>query len=76
MNHKKTREGSYLFQVAEEAELLPFLLENMKKNSRNSIKSMLTRGQVSVNGQTVTKHNYKLVAGQKVEILNNKSAPE
>ncbi|MDN4606912.1 RluA family pseudouridine synthase [Sporosarcina highlanderae] len=73
-NHKKTREGSFLFQVTEEAELLPFLLENLKKNSRNSIKSMLTRGQVSVNGQTITKHNHKLLEGQKVEILHNKAA--
>lgn len=74
MNQKKKREGSYLFQVTEEAELLPFLLENMKKNSRNSIKSMLTRGQVSVNGMSITKHNHKLLTGQTVEILPNKAA--
>ncbi|MFS0688379.1 RluA family pseudouridine synthase [Sporosarcina sp. 179-K 8C2 HS] len=73
-NQRKRREGSFLFSVNEEAELLPFLLENMKKNSRNSIKSILTRGQVSVDGQTVTKHNHPLLPGQKVEILANKAA--
>src|SRR5690606_27040930 len=45
-----------------------------KKNSRNSVKSMLTRGQVSVNGRTVTKHNHQLLPGQRVEILANKAA--
>lgn len=73
-NQKKRREDTFLFSVNEEAELLPFLLENMKKNSRNSVKSMLTRGQVSVNGRTVTKHNHLLHPGQKVEILANKAA--
>ena len=73
-NQKKRREDSFLFSVNEEAELLPFLLENMKKNSRNSVKSILTRGQVSVDGRTVTKHNHQLLPGQKVEILANKAA--
>lgn len=73
-NQKKRREDSFLFSVNEEAELLPFLLENMKKSSRNSVKSMLTRGQVSVDGRTVTKHNHQLLPGQKVEILANKAA--
>lgn len=73
-NNKKRREDSFHFTVSDEAELLPFLLENMKKNSRNSVKSMLTRGQVSVNGRTVTKHNHQLLPGQKVEILANKAA--
>lgn len=72
--HNKRRENSSLFNVTEETELLPFLLENMKKNSRNSVKSMLTRGQVTVDGRAVTKHNHKLLVGQKVEILNNKAA--
>lgn len=73
-NQKKRREDSFLFEVNEEAELLPFLLENMKKNSRNSIKSILTRGQVSVDGRSVTKHNHQLLPGQQVEIIANKAA--
>ncbi|WP_252502509.1 RluA family pseudouridine synthase [Sporosarcina sp. Marseille-Q4943] len=73
-NQRKRREDSFLFSVNEEAELLQFLLENMKKNSRNSVKSILTRGQVSVDGRTVTKHNHPLLPGQKVEILANKAA--
>ncbi|MFC5604554.1 RluA family pseudouridine synthase [Sporosarcina koreensis] len=73
-NQKNRREDSFLFTVNEEAELLPFLLDHMKKNSRNSIKSMLTRGQVTVNGRSVTKHNHQLLPGHKVEILANKAA--
>lgn len=73
-NRSKKRENSQQFDVTEEAELLPFLLEKMKKNSRNSVKSILTRGQVSVDGRSVTKHNFKLRAGQQVEILSNKTA--
>lgn len=73
-NRSKKRENSQQFDVKEEAELLPFLLENLKKNSRNSVKSILTRGQVFVDGRCVTKHNHKLHAGQQVEILSNKTA--
>lgn len=73
-NHQKRREHSTLFTVTEKAELLPFLLENMKQNSRNSVKSMLTRGQVEVDGTPVTKHNHPLSIGQKVEIQKNKAA--
>lgn len=73
-NRSKKREHSQQFDVTQEAELLPFLLEKMKKNSRNSVKSILTRGQVSVDGRSVTKHNHQLRVGQHVEILSNKTA--
>ncbi|WOV88473.1 RluA family pseudouridine synthase [Sporosarcina oncorhynchi] len=73
-NRSKKRENSQQFDVTVEEELLPFLLEKMNKNSRNSVKSILTRGQVSVDGRSVTKHNHKLRVGQQVEILSNKTA--
>lgn len=62
------------FTIEKESELLAFLLDNKVKSSRNSIKSILTRGQVSVNGKVVTKHNYLLQPGQKVRIEDNQSA--
>lgn len=54
--------------VAEPAELLPFLLKTLANRGRNSIKSLLARGQVSVNGKAVTRHNLQLHPGQTVAI--------
>src|SRR5690625_1925126 len=67
-------EKSRLYQVEEQTTLLPFLLKVMSKRSRNSVKSILTRGQVAVDGEAVTAHNHKLEAGQTVTILKNKVA--
>ena len=62
------------YNVQEEIELLPFLLKTLSKSSRNSVKSILTRGQVMVDGQMTTKHNQPLEPGQKIEIQSNKAA--
>ncbi|MHA6259775.1 RluA family pseudouridine synthase [Sporosarcina sp. CAU 1771] len=71
-NHKTFQTTSY--KVEKQVELLPFLLEVMSKSSRNSVKSILTRGQVTVNGQLTKQHNFTLEPGQKVEILSNQMA--
>ena len=55
-------------------ELLPFLLETITGKSRNSVKSILKRGQVFVNGKSVTQHNYLLAPGQTVSIQSNLTA--
>lgn len=60
--------------IKETTELLPFLLETLKGNSRNSVKSILTRGQVTVDGKKITQHNHPLNPGQVVGILSNKVA--
>ncbi|MYL61276.1 RluA family pseudouridine synthase, partial [Virgibacillus halodenitrificans] len=44
------------FIVEKQMELLPFLLEAMPNRSRNSVKSILTRGQVTVDDHIETKH--------------------
>ncbi|SET93512.1 RluA family pseudouridine synthase [Paenibacillus sp. NFR01] len=62
------------FQVAEPAELLPFLLEHMTGKGRNAVKAILTRGQVTVNGQPLTRHNYPLKAGDNVAVNLEKPA--
>lgn len=62
------------FTVKEETTLLPFLLNAMPHRGRNSVKSILRRGQVSVDQINETKYNYELEVGQKVSILKNKAA--
>jgi 23S rRNA pseudouridine1911/1915/1917 synthase len=60
------------YSVTEPAELLPFLLTHISKG-RNSVKSMLSRGQISVNGKSVTRHNFQLHPGQTVTIDTEKT---
>lgn len=62
-SERKTR-----LQVLEPAELMIFLREKMPDQSRNNIKSLLTRRQVSVDGKVVTLYNHLLRPGQEVLI--------
>jgi len=52
--------------VTEATELMPFLIASLPRQSRNNIKSLLTRGQVSVDGQIVRQYNHLLQPGQEV----------
>lgn len=65
---------SFEYKVEEEEELLAFLLKVMTNRSRNSVKSILARGQVTVDDHLETKYNYPLYPGQTVKILKNKAA--
>lgn len=67
-------QGVTNYKVEEPMELLPFLLKVMNNRSRNSVKSILTRGQVAVDGNIYTKHNHPLTPGQTVSVLSNKEA--
>ncbi|WP_236587613.1 RluA family pseudouridine synthase [Tumebacillus amylolyticus] len=62
------------FTVQEPAELLAFLLKHITNLSRNSVKSILARGQVFVGEESVTAYNYPLKPGQTVSI-GEKKAP-
>lgn len=74
-NHKESvKKANNYYKVNEETSLLPFLIEHLKGKSRNSVKSILTRGQVAVDGQIVTKHNHPLQKGQVVTIQDNKTS--
>lgn len=53
---------------------MPFLLQTLSKQSRNSVKSILTRGQVTVDGRGITRHDHPLKPGQVVGILSNREA--
>jgi len=63
-----------VYQVKQTQELLPFLLEVLSKTSRNSVKSILSRGQASVDGVVITRHDHPLQPGQTVEIMKNRAA--
>lgn len=61
---------SYIVQ--EDAELLPYLLANLSSKSRNSIKALLSRGQISVDGKTITAFNHPLTKGMTVAVDQEK----
>ncbi|CAM3682850.1 RluA family pseudouridine synthase [Cohnella lubricantis] len=60
------------FEVAEGSELLAFLLNKLSPEGRNSVKSMLARGQVSVEGRVEKAYNYPLRPGQQVSVSKEK----
>lgn len=73
LNHKaKAPTAPKSFTVNEPSELLPFLLIHITGRGRNAIKSILSRGQVAVNGKVVTQHNFQLHPGQTVTIDQEK----
>ena len=65
--------NTFKYTVEESTTLLPFLLKTLSNKSRNSVKSIMTRGQVSLNGRTITRHDHPLEPGQVLEILSNKA---
>jgi 23S rRNA pseudouridine1911/1915/1917 synthase len=60
----KTKQN--VLKVTEPSELLTFLITQLKGKSRNSIKSLLSHRQVSVNYKIVTQFNHPLEPGQEV----------
>lgn len=67
IQHKSPRQAKE-YVVDAPSGLLEFLLKTLTGMARNSIKSLLTRGEVSVGGKKVTKHDYMLKAGAVVRI--------
>lgn len=74
MKLNQSTEDVLVYEITQEMELLMFLLEAMSHRSRNSVKSILARGQVKVDDYIVTQYNYLLSPGQQVSILKNKAA--
>ncbi|MFC0332885.1 RluA family pseudouridine synthase [Paenibacillus sepulcri] len=66
------RADSKPFIVKEPQELLAFLLQAIKHQGRNAIKSLLGRGQISVNGRVVTLYNHALKPGDSVSVSREK----
>ena len=67
--HKsKDYTGLREYPVTKNRELLEFLLETLKGQSRNSIKSLLTNHRVSVDGAPISQYNFQLAKGDVVII--------
>lgn len=68
MNEKKQKQSTD-YRVEEAGTLLPFLLERVKGKSRNTVKGLLSRRQVQVDGKTATQFDKPLRPGQTVTLL-------
>ena len=66
MQRKPSKER--LVTVNESNTLLPFLLELLKDQSRSSVKALLSRGQISVNGRVTRQFDEELNPNDKVGI--------
>lgn len=63
-----TKNADTRFVVERPAQLLDFLIGALSDRSRNSVKSILARGQVAVDGRSTTKYDYPLQPGQQVTV--------
>ena len=59
------------YKVTKECELLEFLLETFKDQSRNSVKSLLSSHRVSVDGAPVSQFNFKLYPEDTIILSNS-----
>ena len=59
------------YRVEQPCELLEFLLNTFKDQSRNSVKSLLGSHRVTIDGAPVTQFNFKLYPGDTVIISNS-----
>lgn len=72
LNTGYNREGDYAhFVVSEQAQLLEWLLENVKE-SRTKVKATLQGRGIKVNGKTVTQFDFMLQPGMKVAVSRTK----
>ncbi len=67
-HRSKDYSGIREYPVTKECELLEFLLETFKDQSRNSVKSLLSNHRVSVDGAPISQFNFKLFKGDTVII--------
>ena len=63
------------FKAADKKELLLFLRECFPTKSRNYVKGLLARGQVSVDGKKETHYAKELLPGQTIEVRTKPSPP-
>jgi 23S rRNA pseudouridine1911/1915/1917 synthase len=61
------------FKVTEESELLLFLLDKLSNQGRNSVKSLLAHGQVSVDDRVEKIYNQPLKPGQTVSVRKDRT---
>ena len=68
---KKNYQNIKEYKVIKECELLEFLLETFKNQSRNSVKSLLSSHRVSVDGAPINQFNFKLYPDDTIIISNS-----
>ena len=68
---KKNYNNIKEYKVTKECELLEFLLETFKSQSRNSVKSLLSSHRVSVDGAPVSQFNFKLYPEDTIIVSNS-----
>lgn len=56
------------FKVEKQMELMAFLIESLKKQSRNNIKTLLSKEQISVNGKIEKQYNFLLKNNDEVTV--------
>lgn len=61
------------FKVTEKSELMNFLIDNLSKQSKNNIKTLLSKEQVGVNGKIERQFNLILSPGDEITINWNKN---
>ena len=67
-NKQADKKTGIVFQVAENALLMEFLMAQMPGKSRSKIKFLLGNKQVLVDGNVISQFNHPLIPGQKIEI--------
>ncbi len=72
MKKIKKEHKPIILSVKEENTLMNFLISELNGKSRNNIKSMLARNDISVNNKRQKKFDYPLKAGDTVKIEENK----
>ena len=71
-NGLQNKAGYDTYIVDRDAELLPWLLETLQRESRSKVKATLQGNGIKVNGKRVTQFNYPLKAGMKVSVSKSK----
>lgn len=68
-----SKRGMYaLYTVEEDAQLLDWLIANLKGLSRNKVKDTLHGRGIKVNGKIVTQFDYPLTRGMKISVSKSK----
>ena len=66
----RSRNTGRTFKVDKEIQLLQYLIEICKGQSKTSVKAYLSHGQIQVNGQNISAFDYNLKRGDRLEILD------
>lgn len=71
-SNKKPHRKNVIFKATENSELMKFLLEKLKGQSRTNIKKLLSEKQILVNNILSSQFNQPIVIGDTIEIMYNK----